>query len=142
MKSQCKACQEPVPKRGCDIREVCETARRNTIKKKKDLIRSSGISSLVELKEKKLVTMSPYPSNRGYSQPPGSKRCREDEVAGDENELERSVRARSISRSCLPRKTLHSGYCSIMDTPQRSRGPDGTQEEKELESDIVSGSRP
>ena len=46
IKSQCKAFLEPVPKKGCDIWEVCETARRNTIKKKKELIRSSGVSTL------------------------------------------------------------------------------------------------
>ena len=145
IKSQCKACQDPLHRRGCDVREVCETARRNTIKKKKDIIRSSGLSSLEELKEKKLVTLSPYPPHRGSSQPPGSKRTREDEEEEAENGTERSVRARSISRSCLPRKALLSGYCSMMNTPSRISAPGEEilgQERKELEPDRVSGSKP
>ena len=76
-KPQCKACLDPLHRRGCDARKICETARWNTIRKKKELILSSGLSSLEELKEKKLVTMSPYPPNRGSSQPPGGKRTRE-----------------------------------------------------------------
>ena len=126
------------------MREVCRTARRNTIQKRKDAIRSSGISSIEELKEKKLVTMSPYPPHRGSSQPPGSKRIRESEEEEDENDRNRSVRARSMSRSCLPRKNLPSGYHSMMNTPKRVSEPvvENPRQEKEGEPDRVSGSRP
>lgn len=67
----------------------------------KKIKKSSVISSLKELKEKKLVTMSPYPSNRGSSQPAGSKRNREDEEV--EDDTERSVRAEAacLARLCL-----------------------------------------
>ena len=68
-KPQCKACVDSLHRRGCNVREICEAARRATIRKKIEIIRSSGISSLEELKEKKLVTMSPYPPHRGSSQP-------------------------------------------------------------------------
>ena len=108
----------------------------------KKIKKSSVISSLKELKEKKLVTMSPYPSNRGSSQPAGSKRNREDEEV--EDDTERSVRARSVSRSCLPRKTL-SGYFSRMETPSRVESTDGEHqgiERKESEPDTASGSKP
>ena len=121
------------------MREVCETARRNTIKKKRDIIRSSGLSSLEEMKEKKLLTLSPYPAHRSSSQPPGSKMTREAKEEEAENATERSVRAKSR------RKTLLSGYCSMMDTPRRISAPGGEflgQERKELEPDRVSASEP
>ena len=126
--------------------------------KKKDTIRSSGISSLEELKEKKLVTLSPFPSSRSLSQPSGNKRSRVVSDGENEQDLERSVRARSVSRSCLPRKALQSGYLSMMKTPRRGIGQEEVflpssqpasqdeecrqQEGKKLESDRVSGSMP
>ena len=106
--------------------------------KKKEIIRSSGISSLEELKEKKLVTLSPYPPHRGSSQPPGTKRSRNGSEEEDEIETERHVRARSISRSCLPRKTIKAGYGLMMETPKTT----DVKRRKEAELDIVSGSGP
>ena len=74
--------------------------------KKKEMIRSSGISSLEELKEKKLVILSPYPPHRGSSQPPEAKRSWNGSQKEDGIETERHVRARSLSRICLPKKPL------------------------------------
>ena len=149
-KPQCKACLDPLHRRGCDAREICETARWNTIRKKKEAIRSSGISSLKELKEKKLVTMSPYPPSRGSSQPPGGKRTRDSAEEEEDNNIETSLRARSISRSSLPRKTLQSYFStektssSTTEMSRRTGSNEGLYEKgrKESEPDMVSGSGP
>ena len=58
--------------------------------------------------------------------------------------MERSVRARSISRSSLPRKTLQN-YFSTMETTRTSNGSkEGSQDQGRTESepDRVSGSEP
>ena len=81
----------------------------------------------------------------GSSQPPGNKRLRNESEEEEETSTERSVRARSISRSCLPRKTINSSYCLTMETPNRiSRSSEENpgQEEIEAEPDRVSGSGP
>ena len=73
--------------------------------------------------------MSPYPPHKGSSQPPGNKRTTETSQKEEGNGTDRSVRARSILGSSLPRF---------------SRQFDGHLEQgrKEVEPDTGSGPRP